>query len=704
MITAERVEELLDCTKGLHSLQNLPQSIFLDYETVSEEDLIKNGIDLYMHDVTTGVLMVSWCEDRKNWYHWNVLKGEFPARLKNILEDKSVIKHAFNAQFERLASKVVLGFDIGYEDWRCTMCHAYMMGFSGTLDMVGQQVGVSLDHAKMKEGKDLIKFFSCPVPERSRKSVGGMFRKPADNLEKFRNYCRYNVRDVVSEMAIDSKINRESFPILPSEWRLYAIDQIINDQGVPVDIGMAKNALDIRDTRKKELVGELKRMTGLSNPNSTAQLLPWLKERGYPFNDVQSASIKTALKRFPDQIQPEAIAVMKKRRWASATSPAKYSAILTAQRDGRFRYSLQFSGAQRTQRWGGRRVQTQNLPRTPKCIEPNDGDISKLNITTEIIRAGKYDELCLWMTEPMEAVVGCIRSAFRAEKGHEFRVVDLASIESVVIGWVTNCQWFQEVLAKGQDIYKSFAMHLYHKAYEEVTKAERNMAKPATLGCGYRLGGGFETDDYKRTGLWGYAENMGVDMTQSESINHVAVFRELCGEIKQYWFDLERAAERCITRKMDVQCGKVTFEYRKPFMAIRLPSGRRLYYFQPKLVQRDMVNPQTGESWSKIQISYMGQDQKSKKWSRQYTHGGKLVENIVQAIARDVLKAGLMRAHLDGFEIVMHVHDEIVTHARIDNTYHTVERLLHLMTAPIKWAEGMHLGGAGWAGPFYMKD
>ena len=720
---AKKLVALSAKRQDYHNCVGLPERIFLDYETRSEVDLKKMGQDNYANDPSTHPLMATWCEirpDGNHWFHWNVTMGEFPRRLIAIFCDPTVIKSAFNAQFERTITKfsMSLGDRIGYEDWRCTMVHAYMMGFGGSLEQVGAAVGLK-DDAKLDYGKQLIKFFSVPVPERQRKKVGGMFRDPYDYPDEFFMYCVYNVMDVAAEMGINSRIDQpEKYPIPKSEWATYAIDQEINDRGVPIDIKMAHNAIVLKDRRKEELVAELRQITKLANPNSTTQLLPWLKARGYPFPDCKSSSVKTALNRFSHKMTEDCIVVLKKRRWAASTSHGKYTTIANASRAGRFRYSLQMAGAQRTQRWAGRKVQTQNLPRTPKVLEPKDGDFRKLNTTTEIIRNGRYDELCLWMQEPMEAIVGCIRSTFRAEKDHEFRVCDLASIESVVIGWLSDCKWFQEVLSSGHDIYKSFAMHLYDKAYDEVTKAERTMAKPATLGCGYRLGGGAETETFTRTGLWGYAENMGVEMTQEEAAEHVKVFRELCPEIVDLWDELEQAAFKCLKTKRPVECGRVTFEYRKPFLAIRLPSGRRLWYFDPKVlpVTRKFKNKirviKSGRyvdeweetSYTKYQLSYMGMDQKTRKWSRQYTHGGKLVENIVQAIARDVLKAGIIRATRDGFKIVMHIHDEIVAHERKDDTYHSQSRLQMHMTAPLKWAPGMHLGGAGWCGPFYMKD
>lgn len=721
---AKKLVTLSAKRQDYHNCMGLPPRIFLDYETRSEEDLKKFGQDRYAHHPSTHPLMVTWCEKRPDgdhWFHWNVEKGEFPRRLIAIFCDPKVIKSAFNAQFERTITKFSMGLgdNIGYADWRCTMAHAYMMGFGGGLDQIGKAVGLTVQ-AKLVNGKDLIKFFSIPVPEKQRKNNGGgMFRDPCDFPDEWMGYCVYNVMDVAAEMGISEKIDQpEKYPIPPSEWATYAIDQEINDRGVPIDLQMAENAIRLKDRRKEELVEELRQITGLENPNSTMQLLPWLTERGYPFADCTAASVKTALNRFQHKLTEDCIVVLKKRKWAASTSHGKYTTIANASRAGRFRYSLQFAGAQRTQRWAGRKVQTQNLPRTPKCLEPDNGDIRRLNTTTEIIRSGKYDELALWMKEPMEAIVGCIRSTFRAEEGHEFRTCDLASIESVVIGWISDCKWFQSVLASGKDIYKSFAMHLYDKAYEEVTKVERGMAKPATLGCGYRLGGGDETENFKRTGLWGYAENMGVEMTKEEAAEHVKVFRDLCPEIVDLWSELEEAAFKCLKTKQPVKCGKVVFEYRKPFLAIKLPSGRRLWYFDPRVLPvtrtfknkiRVLENGGYVEKWeetkyTKYQLSYMGMDQKTKKWSRQYTHGGKLVENIVQAIARDVLKAGIIRATRDGFKIVMHIHDEIVVHEKCSDTYHTLPRLQEHMTAPLTWAPGMHLGGAGWTGPFYMKD
>lgn len=712
-----------------HNCDMLPSEVFHDYETRSEID-IKLGQDQYANHESTHPLMLTWCErrpDGDHWFHWNVEKGEFPRRFVAILTSDKTIKRAFNAQFERTIAKFSMSLrdNIGYRDWRCSMVHAYMMGFGGTLADVGAAVGIPLEQQKLKEGKALIKYFSCPMNARDQKKYGCKFRDPIDDPEKWERYCVYNVMDVAAEMAITARIDQpDKYPIPPSEWATYAIDQEINDRGIPVDLRMAENAILLKDRRKEELVQELRDITHLNNPNSTQQLLPWLKARGYPFNDCKADSVKTALKRFSSKMTEDCIVVLKKRRWAASTSHGKYTTIAQASRAGRFRYAHQMCGAQRTQRWAGRKVQTQNLPRTPKSIEPDDGDITKLNITTEIIRNGRYDELALWMAEPMEAIVGCIRSTFRAEEDHEFRTVDLASIESVVIGWISDCKWFQQVLAEKKDIYKSFAMHLYGLDYDAVSKFQRGMAKPATLGCGYRLGGGMETEDFKRTGLWGYAENMGVEMTQQESAEHVKVFRDLCPEIVDMWGELEQAAFKCLKTKQPVQCGKVTFEFRKPFLAIRLPSGRRLWYFDPRVlpVKRTFRNKVTKkvrdrnsgvvhsvetweeDSYTKYQLSYMGMDQKTRKWSRQYTHGGKLVENIVQAIARDVLKAGLIRASRDGFQIVMHVHDEIVSHERKDDRYHTKERLQEHMTAPLTWAPGMFLGGAGWTGPFYMKD
>jgi DNA polymerase len=484
---------------------------------------------------------------------------------------------------------------------------------------------------------------------------------------------------------------------------MYALDQYINDTGVMIDIDFAQAAIDLAERRKPLIMEEMRDITGLSNPNSPAQLLGWLQERGYPFNDLRSDTANKVIREAGDLgLEPVVAEVLEMRLNSAKSSLAKYGTMMAAAgTDGRFRYSLQFAGASRTNRWAGRRIQTQNLPRTPKLIEAEED----LAIVNKMIHDRDLDALTLYVGEPMSALVGCIRSAFIPTPEHKFIVADLSSIESVVIGWLTNCKWFMDTLAAKHDLYRSFAAHWLNLPYEE-TKPHRSKAKPATLGAGYRLGGGHMDEQGKKTGLWGYAENMGVHMTQAEAEASVQAFRELCPEIVQSWYDLENAVFKVIRSKQPVTWGCLVIEYTKPFLTIRLPSGRKMYYFRPRIVERQMTvqkGPKKGQKYTKSNFQYEGKVDGANKWGKIYSHGGKLVENIVQALARDVLAEGLKKAHRMGFRIVMHIHDEIVTEVPKDSEL-TVDDLITCMAAPLSWAPGLPLGAAGWEGYFYRKD
>lgn len=669
-------------------------TLSLDYETRSEVDLKKSGLDLYVNDRSTKAMLASYSINGGRTQLWDYNdSSSLPSELKDALTDPHVIKWAFNAQFERLITERVLKLNTGHDSWRCTMVYAYLLSFSGTLGEIGAQVGLAEELAKVADGKRLIKLFCGP--QKVTKSNQYRWRDALtdpDDWDLFREYC---IQDNVSEKAVLDRLL--GYPVPASEWKLYSIDQQINDHGFPVDKLFAANAVRMADIRKRQLNAELTVITGLDNPNSRTQLLPWLQTRGYPFNDIQKGTVEKVInEKMADPVALSALAI---RQNSARNTTAKYTTLLDCTGDNdRIRYTLQMAGAQRTARWGGRRFQPQNLSRPPHYLED-----WALTVVTDMVRADDIRGLELMVGEPMDVLVGCVRSAIRAQKGYEFRVVDLASIESVVIGWLTNCKWFMDNLRAGRDLYKAFAVHVYQVAYEEVTKAQRNNAKPATLGAGYRLGGGTMDDEGKKTGLWGYAENMKINLTKDESHKAVQVFRDLCPEIVDTWFTLERAVDKVLATKSAVVVGRLRIAFQSPFLTITLPSGRRLFYYQPRMVTRTMTGF-NGEPYKKRQFSYMGKDQASNRWVRQFSHGGKLVENIVQAMARDVLKAGLIRADDFGFTIAGHVHDEIISHQRIDDDVCTTEALIQCMTETLNWAPDMPLKAEGWAGPFYKKD
>lgn len=674
--------------------------INLDYETRSEVNLKTAGLDRYSKHPDTEILMASWSLNGGAVQQWDISQSyRPPAELREALADPDVEKWAFNAQFERVITRRIWGIKTPYTSWRCTMVLAYMLSFSGTLKSIGHCLGLPPELLKDPDGDRLIKKFSCP--QRVTKAKPNRWIEYFDDPDDWEKYLAYNRQDVTTELAIYNRLKK--FPVLDQEWTLYALDQMINDRGVMIDVDFANAALELAERRKPQIIEEMAELTGLNNPNSPAQLTPWLQERGYPFDDLRADTVKKVINEQKENgIEPEAIPVLQLRQNSAKSSLAKYKTMLAARGyDDRFRYSMQFAGASRTNRWGGRRVQPQNLPRTPKMIEAEED----LIIVNRMIHERDLEALSLYVGEPMIALVGAIRSAFIPTPGKKFVVADLSSIESVVIGWLTECKWFLNTLAAGHDLYRSFASHWLNIPYED-TKPHRSKAKPATLGAGYRLGGGHLDENGKKTGLWGYAENMGVEMTELEAKASVDAFRDLCPEVVKAWYDLENAVFKVIRTRQSVKWKMLTIRYEKPFLTIELPSGRRMYYFRPRIVERTMTvkaGPRKGETYTKPNFQYEGKLEGTDKWGKVFSHGGKLIENIVQALARDVLGEGLKKAHRKKFEIVMHVHDEIITEVGINSPL-GVDDLIKCMAAPIPWAPGLPLGAAGWAGMFYRKD
>lgn len=680
--------------------QTMQDFINLDYESRSRVNLKTQGFDRYSSDPSTKILMAAWSVNNgKIQFHDKVATPKLNAELIDALRDPKVIKWAFNAQFERVMTERVLGIKTDPRSWRCTMVLAYMLGFAGDLALIGRSVGLPEDKQKDVLGKKYISMFCSP--RKPTKAEPYEWRDYTTHPEEWDGFCGYNVQDVAVEMAIKRRL--EKFPVLESEWDLYAIDQGINDTGIYIDQDYATSALAMADQSKPIIMNEMRQLTGLANPGSPAQLQPWLKERGYPFDDLRADTIKKVIsEQSVNKIKPEAVEVLELRQDSAKSSISKYKVMTTkVGLDSRFRYSLQFCGAQRTGRWAGRALQTHNLPRTPKMIE----ELVDQKIVRNIIADGDVEALTLYCGSPMNALVGMIRGALVPTPGHRFVVADLASIESVVIGYLTGCRWFLNTLESGRDIYRSFAAEWLKIDYED-TKPHRGKAKPATLGAGFRLGGG-DLREGKKTGLWGYAENMGVKMTRDEAHDSVRAFRELCPEIVEGWDQLEKCVFSCLRTKMPSRWRDITFEYHKPFLTIKLPSGRRLYYFKPAIREKEFtyVDKTTGEikSYMKKNFSYYGKAEGTNKWGIQFSHGGKLIENIVQAMARDILCCGIKNALKAGFKIVLHVHDEIICEVPKNEKVLNGAKLVQCMSAPIKWAPNIPLGAEAWEGYFYRK-
>lgn len=586
---------------------------------------------------------------------------------------------------------------------------AYMHSFSGGLEMVGSQMFLPEEEMKKKDGKKMIDLFCKPQKiTKANPYIRRNWDTDPDEWDRFGEYCLF---DSISEHGVKKRLLK--FPIGPDEWTLYEIDQIINDRGLPIDRKFVQSAIVMSDQRKREIISQMRDLTGLDNPNSPSQLLGWLKDEGYDFNDLQKDTIKKILRQVKafangepvdemPTISEVGIQALKYRQQSARLSVRKYTAIMNRLADDdHIRHVFQIGGASRTLRWAGRGFQPQNLTKTPKQFEPDGDDASLLEIVTDTIREGDLPALSLMIDEPMDALAGCVRSSVRAPDYRELIVADLSSIESVTIGWVAHCERLLNVFRDGKDAYKDFATEFYHIPYDEVTSEQRTICKPPTLGCGFGLGGG-DLREGKRTGLWGYAEKMGVDMTRDMSHAAVRLWRDTYEEIVHYWYAIEKAVIATVEDGRSRICGPVTVKFIKPYLAIFLPSGHPLYYYKPKIWHEERVG-RTGRPYTKKNFTHMGKEQKTGRWIRMASRGAKLVENIVQAIARDILKTGLMRAHFDGWDLRGHVHDELISLRDTGSNYFTVERLIELMAAPIDWCLDMPLNAAGWAGVFYRK-
>lgn len=691
--------------------------VSIDFETKCDVDLRKFGLDLYSIHPSCEVLMCAYKIGRRRVKHWDATNDPMPADLRRVLEDDRYLIWAFNAQFERVIMNRVLNIWPKIERWRCTMALAYMHSYTGDLGMVARQMGIKQEKTKLDTGKRLIKMFT--MPQKATRNQPLRWLNEETNPIEWRMFIEYNIRDVEAEFEIKRILSKPQYPLPEREWQFYALDQIINDRGLPIDRRFVENALEMADRRKAQLLASMRRRTGLQNPGSRDQLLPWLKERGYPYDDLRKDSVQKVLTAwegiqsgdlkpgkdvlYPDELTKAAVRVMRLRQQQARTSTTKYKALLTAMgEDGRMRYVFQFCGASRTGRFAGRRFQPQNLTMM-RDVE----DEQILEMMTETIREGDYEGLSIWRKEPLDALAGLVRSSVRAPKGKVLVVCDLSSIESVVIGWVAGCERLLNVFRNGKDAYKDFATELFKVLYEEVTKIMRKMAKPATLGAGYRLGGG-EIKEGKRTGLWGYAENMGVEMTRKEAHKSVATFRRVYKEIPECWYALEDAIKKTIKQKITTTVGPVKFYMRKPYLVCELPSKRCIYYKAPRIRREKMtgVDKKTGEEYEywKDSISYMGKQQNGSKWMRINSHGGKFIENIVQAIARDILREGMLLLHKMGFWLIGHVHDEAISEERKGDEEHNHVMMREGMIRKRRWMKGLPLNAAGMTTVIYRKD
>lgn len=668
----------------------------LDFETHSKVDLKKVGLDVYARHPSTKVLMLAYQIDAGDDLGaspvrlWEPHKGPMPAKLVEMLEDPNVRKVAHNAQFERAMIEHVLMIDSPIESWVCTMIMALSLGLPASLaTLVQHALRLERKYWKDAEGDKLMRMFSFPSSTATWKS------HPVE-WEKYCNYCR---QDVVAEAMVYNVLKR--YLANPKKlFRGWQIDQRINQRGIPIDNAFVKSAIHLVDIAKAQYKAEMAEFSGLANPNSTQQVLPYLAERGYPFASLAKNRVKIAVEDFADAITDEAHEFIDMRLESNKTSVTKFVKIDAVAPRGRLRGAFQYYGAAATGRYAGR-VLT-NLPRPAKFVEDH------IEESRELIAQRRLDDINWRFGRPLEVLSSNIRSCVAAPKGKKLLVADFASVELCVGAWLTGSKFWLDVIEKGLDPYKAFATKWYSVPYEEVTKQMRGDSKSPTLGAQFGLSAGREVGEYPditKTGLQGYAANMGMHLGKEQCKGAIKVFREISPEIVSSWYAMGDAAMECVETGEPRRAGMFVFDYKKPFLRMRLPSGRYLHYCRPRIEEVEIEYEDDDgvlHVSKKMGLTYERLSQASQKWVRRSQHGARFYQNGVQSVALDLLQNGIETAEAEGFEIVMHFHDEIV--AEEDEFGRDVAEFMDAITRLPPWADGMPLKAAGFESPFYKKD
>lgn len=652
----------------------------VDIETYSSVDLAKAGVYAYTEAPDFDILLIGYKYDDEEEVHvidTMEIDRDFDEELyefKQSLTDPDIIKTAFNANFERTCLAKWTVEAVPPEQWRCTMIKGLTLGLPGNLADVGKALGLPEDKLKDPQGKALIQFFSKPCkPTRAN----GMRTRnlPEHDPEKWRLFKGYNRQDVVTEQEILAKLS--IYETTREEQELWNLDQKMNDNGVKLDIPMVEKIVDYDTKRRQELQEEAREITGLSNPNSLAQLKGWLDKQGMPMTSVTKDTIAAALqlKYIPENVRR----MLEIRTALGKTSVAKYSAMLTAVcEDHRLRGILQFYGANRSGRWAGRIVQTHNLAKNT---------LPDLDLARELAAAGDFDTLQTLFGETAFVFSELIRTAFIPSDGCRFVVSDFAAIEARVISWISNEDWRLEAFRAGKDIYCETASQMYHVP---VVKHGENghlraKGKVAELACGYQGGVGA----MKRMDKEGA-------IPEEELQAVVDQWRAANPKVVKLWRTCELAAKTAIEEHRTVRIAHgIAFSYINGNLFIKLPSGRKLCYWDTRL----KMDPRDGRD----HIVYMGVNQETKQWGETETYGGKLVENIVQATARDCLAVAMTRVSAKGYNIVMHVHDEMIVDVPREDK-EAPEVINSIMGEPIDWAPGLPLRGDTYETDFYKKD
>ncbi len=638
-----------------------------DIECFSDVDLIKCGVYAYADSPAFEILLFAYSFDGGETQIIDLAQGEkFPAEVEEAIFDVSVTKTAYNANFERTCLSKHFGRYIPPESWHCSAVQAAMLALPRSLEDVGRVLG--LDEQKMKEGKELIKYF-C-VPCKPTKANGGRTRNlprhAPEKWELFKTYCK---RDVDVEKSIRRKLH--NFPIPESEMELYRLDQRINDRGVLVDMKLVRNAVSCERLHKEVVTKRAYELTGLENPNSVAQLKGWLGDMGMEAESLSKKAVSEMIAETDGEVEE----LLRLRLLMAKTSVKKYEAMeRSVCSDGRVHGLLQFYGANRTGRFAGRLVQIQNLPQN---------HLPDLELARDLVKQGRFEDVEMLYDSTPNVLSELIRTAFIPKPGCRFVVADFSAIEARVMGWLSGEEWVLDVFRGDGKLYEMTASRMFGIPMAEIGKGspERAKGKVASLACQY--GGS--------TGALVSMGALDMGLTEDELPPLVAAWRKANPHMVQFWWDVDAAAIKAVTEKQKTKVGKIIFEYKSGILFITLPSGRKLSYVKPRMA----VN-----KFGRDGLTYEGISE-NKKWSRIETYGPKLVENIVQGTARDLLAEAMLRVEKKGYPIVMHCHDEII--AEVPEGIGSVEEMCEIMAVQPKWAEGLPLRADGYQCSFYQK-
>lgn len=652
----------------------------IDIETKSSIDIGKAGAYRYAQSEDFEILLFAYQWDDAEVKIVDLAEGEqIPEKIITALYNPDVVKHAYNAAFEWYCLNRA-GYSTPIEQWKCTMFHGLYCGYTAGLDATGRAIGLPQDKQKLTTGKALIRYF-C-VPCKATKSNGGrtwnLPKHAPDKWELFKEYC---IQDVVTERAILKRLNQ--FPVPDEEEKLWQMDIKMNAFGVKADRELIDGALYIDNVSAQNLTEEAIKITGLSNPNSPKQLTEWLEQKsGEAIPNLQKATVEELLlKDYPANVKR----VLEIRQQLGKTSIGKYVTMDASMGEGeRIRGLTQFYGANRTGRWAGRLVQLQNLPRNY---------LKTLDYARETVKKKNYSGIKLLYGNVPDTLSQLIRTVFIPSEGNKFVVADFSAIEARVIAWLAGEQWVNEVFATHGRIYEATASQMFGVPVDRIVKGNpeyslRQKGKVATLALGYQ-------------GSCPALINMGalnMGLTEEELPDIVQRWRQANRRIVDLWYSVEQAALAAMNTAQPQAIRGLIFAlegdliYGQSFLTVQLPSGRKLFYPKPFLQENQ---------FGKMAVHYYTVGQQTKKWEVTGTYGGKMTENIIQAIARDCLAVTLQRIDALGLQVVFHVHDEVIIDAPKEIS---VEQICDLMAEPIPWAPGLILKGAGFESRYYMKD